>query len=128
VRRLGIAPEEYVVGHDRGITIAGRRIAGDIYSIDKPRLLAALSDDVRYDTPSLDQYDLVVDATGVRRAVAPPIPAADDKIAAGYQYRARIDGRPLPSFDPIYGRSPWATAKPMSAAPRRSCRGPRSRI
>jgi hypothetical protein len=105
VRRLGIAPEEYVVSRHPGITIAGRRIPGDIYSIDKPRLLAALSADVRYDPPSLDQYDLVVDATGVRRAVAPPIPAAADKIAAGYQYRTRIEGRPLLSFDPIKGGS-----------------------
>jgi 2-polyprenyl-6-methoxyphenol hydroxylase-like FAD-dependent oxidoreductase len=107
VRRLGIAPEEYVVSRHPGITIAGRRIPGDIYSIDKPRLLAALSADVRYDPPSLDQYDLVVDATGVRRAVAPPIPAAADKIAAGYQYRTRIEGRPLLSFDPIKGGYLW---------------------
>ena len=107
VRRLGIPPQEYVIGHHLFITLGGRRIAGDLYSIDKPRLLAALSADISYEAPRLAAYDLVIDATGVRRALAPRIPAAADKIATGYQYRAELDAPPLPSFDPIRGGYLW---------------------
>jgi hypothetical protein len=107
VSRLGIPPERYVLGRDAGITIDGRAIAGDLYSIDKPRLLEALSSEVLTDAPCRADYDLLVDATGVRRELAPPIKGGADKQAAGYQYRAEFDTRPVPAFDPIKGGYLW---------------------
>ncbi len=107
VRRLGILPEQYVLGRDHCITIGGRRIAGELYSIDKPALLKALSTDVRCDAPALADYDLLVDATGSRRAIAPRVSGVAEKTAAAYQFRAQVDTRPLPAFDPIRGGYLW---------------------
>jgi len=85
----------------------GRKIKGDLYWIDKPKLLKVLSTDVRYGTANLGDYEVVVDATGVGRVLCPDILEADDKRAIGYQYRVIMDGYATPTFDPIKGGYLW---------------------
>jgi flavin-dependent dehydrogenase len=58
--------------------------------IDKPRLVRDLlaGADVRYEPVEVGRYDLVVDATGVARAYAPPLP--NDLKARVVQWRVRV--------------------------------------
>lgn len=109
VGRLGISPAEYVLRHDDYISIDGRKIKGDLYWIDKPKLLEAIATSIQYDEPSLDDYDLVVDATGIARAYSPPIPKFDDKQGIGYQHRIILKEHVAPAFDTIKGGYLWTT-------------------
>jgi len=91
--------------HDYFVLLDGRRIRGDLFSIDKPKLLQALYSDVRYDEPDINNCDLLVDATGLSRSLLPL--ADDDKQARNYQYRVRT-GMPLyPSFTLVRGGYLW---------------------
>jgi len=36
--RMGLDPEEFILRHDQFIELDGRRVEGDLYSIDKPKL------------------------------------------------------------------------------------------
>jgi len=103
--RLGISPQEYVLRRDNYIRVNGRRIKGDLYWIDKPKLLEAIATDIRYDKPDIDSYDILVDATGVARAYSPVFP--DDKKATSYQHRVILNFQVDPAFDVIRGGYLW---------------------
>jgi flavin-dependent dehydrogenase len=107
VGRLGISPQEYVLRRDNYIRTNGREIKGDLYWIDKPKLIAAIATDIRYDKPNIDDYDIVVDATGVARVYSPVFPDFDDKKGITYQYRVILSGYLAPAFDVIRGGYLW---------------------
>ena len=107
VGKLGVSPQEYALRRDNYLRISGRAIKGDLYWIDKPKLLAAIATDIRYDKPNIDDYDVVVDATGVARAYSPVIPDFDDKKAVSYQHRLILNGHVAPAFDVIRGGYLW---------------------
>ena len=107
VTKLGISPEEYVLRHDNYVIINSRRIRGDLYWIDKPKLLKVVTADVQYDEPELDGYDLIVDATGIARAYSPPIPHSQDKIGIIHQQRVIINSDVTPEFDAVRGGYLW---------------------
>jgi len=104
---LGISPKEYVLRHDDYILMNGRRIRGDLYWIDKPKLLGTLATNIRYSKPNIDDYDIVVDATGVRRTLRPDISNYCDKKGIGCQYRVILNGHVKPAFDTIKGGYLW---------------------
>jgi len=103
--KMGLYPGEFILRHDRFIELDGRRVKGNLYAINKPRLLHELYADVKYDKPDIDNYDLVVDATGLSRELLPPAP--DDKLARNYQYRAVTRDRVFPAFDVIRDGYLW---------------------
>jgi len=103
--RLIDYPVRLILRHDSFVILDDRRVKGDLYSVDKPKLLNALYPDVRYDAPNMDNYDLVIDATGISRALMPP--AQNDKQARNYQYRVRTGVKIHPSFDVIKGGYLW---------------------
>jgi flavin-dependent dehydrogenase len=107
VTKLGILPKEYVLRRDDYIIINGRRTRGDLYWIDKPKLLKAITAGVQYDEPELDSYDLIVDATGIARAYSPPIPYSRDKIGLTYQHRVITNSEVTPGFDAVRGGFLW---------------------
>jgi len=107
VTKLGILPEEYVLRHDDYVVINSRRIGGNLYWIDKPKLLKVITADVQYDEPELDDYDLIIDATGIARAYSPPIPHSQDKIGITYQQRVIMNTDVTPKFDAIRGGYLW---------------------
>jgi hypothetical protein len=61
-----------------------------VFMIDKPRLIRDLlgGADVRYEPVDVGRYDLVVDATGVARAYAPPF--ENNLKARVLQWRVRV--------------------------------------
>jgi len=107
VKKLGILPEEYILRHDNYVVINGRRIRGDLYWIDKPKLLKAITTDVQYDEPKLDGYDLIVDATGIARSYSPLIPKSQDKIGITHQQRVIVNSDVTPEFDAVRGGYLW---------------------
>jgi flavin-dependent dehydrogenase len=107
MEKLGISPEEHVLCHADYITMNGRKIQGDIYGIDKPKLLEAIAIDIRYDKPDVDGYDLLVDATGMARGCSQQIPRHEDRMAINYQHRVILKNDALPAFDIIRGGYLW---------------------
>jgi len=103
--RLIDYPVHLTLRHDSFVILDDRRIKGDLYSVDKPKLLKALYPDVRYETPEMDNYDLMIDATGISRALMPP--AQNDKQARNYQLRVRTGVKIYPSFHVIKGGYLW---------------------
>ena len=104
---LGISPEKYVLCHDDYIIMDGRKIKGELYWIDKPQLLRTIANSIQYDKPFLDNYDLVVDATGIERAYSPQIAKFDDKKVICYQHRIILKEHITPAFDTIRGGYLW---------------------
>jgi len=107
IGKLGITPKEYVLGHDNYLKIDGRSIGADLYWIDKPKLLAAITKDIRYDQPDIDDYDVVVDATGVTRVYSKSFPDFADKKAASYQLRVILNSQAAPAFDVLRAGYLW---------------------
>jgi flavin-dependent dehydrogenase len=105
--KLGISPKEYVLRHDKNIIMSGRRIKGDLYWIEKPKLLTAINNHIRYDKPDIDDYDIVVDATGIDRAYSPPISEFEEKTVICYQHRVILKNYVAPTFDVIRGGYAW---------------------
>ena len=105
--KLGISPKEYVLRHDKRIIMSSRRIKGDLYWIDKPKLLTVITEHVRYDKPNIDDYDVVVDATGIDRAYSPLVSKFYEKIATCYQHRITVANYVDPTFDVIKGGYIW---------------------
>jgi len=107
ITEMGISPKEYVLRHDDYITISNRRIRCNLHWIDKPKLLEIISNDIQYDKPDIDYYELIVDATGIARAYSPQIPLSRDKIGITYQQRVILNGDIIPRFDAIRGGYLW---------------------
>jgi flavin-dependent dehydrogenase len=91
-KKAGLDPQDYVTRQDRYVLVDGVRTKSDVLAIDKPRLLASLLEgaDVLPNVPTSD-YELVVDATGVARAIGTPIP--NDLIGNTFQVRIRVEDR-----------------------------------
>jgi flavin-dependent dehydrogenase len=70
-------------------------------------LLKAIAADIQYDEPELDDYNLIVDATGIARAYSPPISHTQDKIGITNQFRVIMKGDIAPRFDAIKGGYLW---------------------
>jgi len=107
VGKLGISPPEYVLRRDDYIRMNGRKIRGDLYWIDKPKLLEAIATDIRYDKPDIDDYDVLVDATVIARVYSPVIPNFNDKQGINYQHRVILNNYIAPAFNLIRGGYIW---------------------
>ena len=107
VDKLGVSPQEYVLRRDNYVRMSGRRVKGDLYWINKPKLLEAIATDIRYDKPDVDDYDVMVDATGIARVYSPVIDDFDDKKGITYQHRVILNGYVAPAFDVIRGGYLW---------------------
>lgn len=107
MKRLDFSPETYVLCSMDYITMDGFKIKGDIYGIDKPKLIGAIAVEIRYGVPDVDNYDLIVDATGFARAYSPPIPQFRDKQAINYQHKVILKNDISLTFDNIRGGYTW---------------------
>ncbi|HEY3420119.1 MAG TPA: hypothetical protein VGK23_06160 [Methanomassiliicoccales archaeon] len=77
--------------HSSQVSVDGVMIRSDMMTIDKPGLIRELTKDaaIREGQIDLDNYDRVIDATGVSRAYLPDI--ENDIIADCVQYRIRSE-------------------------------------
>lgn len=90
LRVADIDPAKFIIGHHKRIKLINRMKKGDIYVIDKPRLIEELIEgaSIKYSKPDLSHYDRVIDATGAARALLPP---ARRKLACTAQYRIKAN-------------------------------------
>jgi flavin-dependent dehydrogenase len=116
LRRVGLDPRAYAVHRPPRVLLEGIPAKTTVYMIDKPRLLRDLLDSapIRYDPIEPGQYDLVVDATGEKRAYAPPLP--DDLKARVAQWRVRVDSASPTLFAPTRGIPGYAWVMPLDEA------------
>lgn len=69
-----VDPEAYVTNRIAWVDFEGRTIPGEVYLINKPRLIRALlgGADIRYTPIQAGCYDRILDCTGAARAYLPP--------------------------------------------------------
>ncbi len=81
-------PRDYELKHSDHIIIDGVRMKADMLTIDKARLISDLvgGDVVRHDRPVGEDFDRIIDATGVARAFLEPT-RGPEVIADCIQYR-----------------------------------------
>lgn len=86
VEKAGLAAEKYILRRLDHLLMDDVRIAAELITFDKPRLVRDLLGDaeIRSEPLSIDRYDRVIDATGVSRALLPPI--EDDIVLECRQY------------------------------------------
>jgi len=102
LRELGVSPP--VLESHVEILFDNRPIPATIASIDKPKLLELLyPGEARDGEP--DDYDILIDATGVVRGYSPKV--SNDIIAHNYQFRVSIDRCLSPQFTLVKGGYLW---------------------
>jgi flavin-dependent dehydrogenase len=86
---LRIPADRYTIRNFSEMDFDGHLISCDLRTIRKPAFLRDLQGmvNVRYEPVNPDAYDVVVDCTGVARALLPPVQG--DLIAPTLQYRVR---------------------------------------
>lgn len=86
VEQAGLAAEQYILQRLDHVVMDEVRIEADLITFDKPRLVRDMLGDaeIRFAPLPIGEYDRVIDATGVARALLPPI--ADDLILECCQY------------------------------------------
>ena len=97
LKLVNLDPKDYITRHDRCAYLDGIEVMADLYTIDKPKLIGDLGQDiVRLPGPGSGPIsyaswkdDIVVDATGVARALGSPIYEADDMLSHTYQVKVR---------------------------------------
>ena len=86
VERAGLPAERYILSRLDHVVIDDVRIGAELITFDKPRLVGDLlaGADIRRAPLPVAEFDRVIDATGVARALLPPV--ADDIVLECCQY------------------------------------------
>lgn len=105
INKLGIGTASCMIRGDSCVAFNGRKVNGELVTIDKPHLLSLMTERINYGTPDMDA-DIIVDATGISRTVNPTI--KNEKVAINFQYRVRLNA-PLwhPEVTNISGGYIW---------------------
>jgi flavin-dependent dehydrogenase len=87
----GLDPSHYIFQRFDYIVLEGLRLKADLMTFDKQRLIKdlLLDAEVDYSPPDLGGFDRIIDATGVARALLPPL--KDDLILPCIQYRLKTE-------------------------------------
>lgn len=108
----GLDPSHYILQRLDYILMEGLRLKADLMTFDKQRLIQDLLQGapVDYSSPHFRDFDRVIDATGVARALLPPL--GEDLILPCIQYRLKTE---LPFDNQIkLGRIGYAWCFPLS--------------
>ena len=91
VAGAGLDSSAYVLSRPDYVLMDGLSIRADLLTFDKQRLVADLlrGAEIRYSRPLRGVYERIIDATGVWRALLPPI--RDDLVLSCVQFRVRTD-------------------------------------
>jgi flavin-dependent dehydrogenase len=91
IEASGLDPTIYILKRSGHVVIDEVRLSADLMTIDKPVLLKDLltGTTVKHTLIEVDQYDRIIDATGVARAFLPPV--AEDIVLQCRQWRVQTD-------------------------------------
>ena len=91
VEAAGLSPKDYLLERPGHLFIDGEEHQADLMTFDKPRLIKDLlgNTEVKYSQLDPSQYERIIDATGVARALLPPID--DDVLLPCKQYRVQTE-------------------------------------
>jgi flavin-dependent dehydrogenase len=108
----GLDPSRYILQRFDTIVLEGLRLRADLLTFDKQRLIQDLLQGAAadYSPPDFGEFDRVIDATGVARALLPPL--EEDLILPCIQYRVETE---IPFDNQIkLGRIGYAWCFPLS--------------
>ncbi len=108
----GLDPSHYILQRFESIVLEGLRLKADLMTFDKQRLIQDLLQgaEVDYSAPDFGEFDRVIDATGVARALLPAL--GEDLILPCIQYRVKTE---IPFDNQIkLGRIGYAWCFPLS--------------
>jgi flavin-dependent dehydrogenase len=91
VEAAGLSPENYLLERPGHLFIDDESHRADLMTFDKPKLIKDLLGhaEVNYSQPDPSKYERTIDATGVARALLPPID--DDILLPCKQYRVQTE-------------------------------------
>ena len=91
VKAAGLDPEEYILEKPEYLMMDEVKVKADLMSFDKPGLIRDLlcNTSITRTTPSIGEYDRIIDATGIARAYLPPI--KNDATLQCIQYKVLQD-------------------------------------
>lgn len=91
VTRAGLDPQKYILRRIDSLTIETLKVKMELITFDKPRLIRDLLENaaVCHSAPPATGYRRIIDATGVHRALLPPI--SDDVVLNCCQYLVETD-------------------------------------
>lgn len=109
-----INPEVYVTNRIAWVDLEGRTIPGEVYLINKPRLIRELLDGARIHSTPIPAgcYDRVLDCTGAARAYLPPT-RQPDVGARTVQMRMHIPALPDDTIQLRYGKAGYCWVFPL---------------
>ena len=109
-----IDPEAYVTNRIAWVDLEGRKIPGELYLINKPRLVRTLLDGahVNYTPIPAGRYDRVLDCTGAARAFLPPT-GQPDVPARTVQMRMHVPALPDDTIRLRYGEIGYCWVFPL---------------
>ncbi len=93
VRVSGLDPKRFLMNRFGYVIMDEYRIEADLATVDKPRLIKDLRQgaDIKDSMPDVNEYDRIIDATGVSRAFLPSI--QDDIVLPCVQWRIRTKAK-----------------------------------
>ena len=91
VEAAGLSPEDYLLERPGHLFIEDQRHGANLMTFDKPKLIKDLlgNTEVNHSRPEPSKYERTIDATGVARALLPPID--DDILLPCKQYRVQTE-------------------------------------
>ena len=109
-----VDPEVYVTNRIAWVDLEGRRIPGELYLINKPRLVRTLLDgaEIRHTPIPAGRYDRILDCTGAARAYLPPT-GQRDLLARPFQMRMQIPALPEDTIRLRYGKVGYCWVFPL---------------
>ena len=109
-----VDPEAYVTNRIAWVDLEGRKIPGELYLINKPRLVRTLLDgaEIRHTPIPAGRYDRVLDCTGAARAYLPPT-GQRDLLARAVQMRMQIPALPEDTVRLRYGKVGYCWVFPL---------------
>lgn len=116
MKRDRMDPEAYVTNRIAWVDLEGRTIPGELYLINKPRLVRALLDGARIRRTPIPagRYDRILDCTGVARAYLPPT-RQPDVLARTVQMRMHVPELAEDTIRLRYGETGYCWVFPLGS-------------
>jgi len=89
IKKIGLNPNDYTLQQFNTLNVDGNKFKTTLKTIDKPKLISDMLGDlyqlIKYNKPNINEFDIIIDATGNNRSYLPKI--ENDIIIPCIQYK-----------------------------------------